>query len=53
MLLLCLLLLFLFYVIVFDSYFVKFLAAFNCSEVLWNKVVLKIFKVNNEQLVSR
>ena len=28
-------------------------SAFNCWEVLWKKVVLKIFKFNNQQLVSR
>ena len=37
----------------FDSYFVEFLAAFNCGEVLWKKIVLKIFESNNQQFVSR
>ena len=36
----------------FDSYFVEFIAAFNCRHVFWKKVVLKIFKFNNQQLVS-
>ena len=35
----------------FDSYFTEFLAVFNCWEMLWKKVVLKIFKFNNQQLV--
>ena len=53
MLLLCLLLFFCFMFSFFESYFVEFLAAFNCWEVLWKKVVLKIFPFNNQQLVSR
>ena len=37
----------------FDSYFVEFLAAYNCWEVLWKKVVFKIFMFNNQQLVPK
>ena len=37
----------------FDSYFVEFLAAFNCREVFWKELFWRIFKFNSQQLVSR
>ena len=41
------------FVFFFYSYIVEFLAASNCRVMFWKKVVLKIFKFNNQQLVSR
>ena len=41
------------FLVFFYSYFVEFLAAFNCREVFWKKVILKIFKFNNQHFVSR